>query len=358
MIVLSHFRPRLGAIAVSLALVAVSLTLTAVAAELVLRVAVTAPQPPVEGRFRFFDYHPRLGWDLVPNTQQRTTAPDFDVEVRVNVQGMRDDRPYDPVAPPGLQRIVVVGDSFAFGQGVEAHEGIAARMAAALERTEVLNLSVTGYGTDQQLLKLIDDGLSYQPDRVVVALFEGDVFRNTRTEQLGYPKPRFVLESDDRTLRLTNVPVPVPAPRLERDGGWGRRSALGHLVLPPMRSLLEHAGFGGAWPITEAIIGRFAEVCAEAGAELTVIVLPKDQAVEGSGLRKRLHLHTLGQVTAMLTRTGVDYLDLTAALASAWSADPTVPLYFALDGHWTPAGHQVAADAVADHLRRAPLQRP
>ncbi|MEW2915573.1 hypothetical protein AB1A64_00735 [Ruegeria sp. ANG10] len=45
---------------------------------------------------------------------------------------------------------------------------------------------------------------------------------------------------------------------------------------------------------------------------------------------------------------GMDYMDLTPALQEA-AADGTL-VYFLDDAHWTPEGHQVAAQAVLDHL--------
>ncbi len=176
----SRMRQRLAALAGGLGIALVTFTLMGLVVEAVLRHVVAAPNGTTAERHHFFAHHPRRGWDLVPNTEQRVNQTEFDIDVRINAQGMRDDRTYDLKPPTGVRRVVVVGDSFAFGHGVEVEEGVVARLAAHRPDTEVLNLAVTGYGADQQLLKLLDDGFAYRPTRVLVALFEGDVFRNTR----------------------------------------------------------------------------------------------------------------------------------------------------------------------------------
>lgn len=320
-------------------------------AELALRLLVPAEigTPTTDGDgFSFFAYDPELGWDLVPGTADRTRSDEFDVEVKINGQRMRSDREISPVALPGVRRLALIGDSFSFGQGVEVHEGFGERLAEALPNVELLNLAVTGYGTDQQLMKLEAQGWAFAPDLVLLGLFEGDVFRNDKLTQLGYPKPRYVLGENGR-LVLDNVPVP----RAPAAPGLLAGSRVAAIAGKPARSLVEHLGWGASWPVTEAILARLAAVCKERGVPLAVVVIPKDQAVLGSGLRRALHTRTLGLVGEMLDRLEVPYLDLTAALAAAIQSQPGTALYFPRDGHWTPAGHAVAAHALASWLPEA-----
>jgi len=339
-------RARLHGLAGRVGLAALSLGFSLLFAELALRLALPPPAVPEAGdawRYPFFAYHERLGWDLVPGAESELTLPEATVVVRINGQGLRSDRTYRMERSPGVRRIVVVGDSFTFGYGVENDEIYTAVLERLLDGTEVVNLGVTGYGTDQQLLKLLDQGLAFHPDQVLVGLFVGDVFRNARSEQLGYAKPRFELDGGE--LRLAGVPVPHRPP----PPGLARRSALGRLLLGRGRELVEHLGFGDAWPLTEAIVGRMRDACAAAGCGVRVVIIPKDQAVYGRGLRRRLHHHATARLAALLERQGVAYLDLTPALA-ARAGDER--LYFEHDGHWTAAGHRVAAEAIAAWLKR------
>jgi hypothetical protein len=66
-------------------------------------------------------------------------------------------------------------------------------------------MGCSGYGTDQSLLFLLEEGLKYQPDIVVYAFYGNDVDENGANISYGYPKPMFGLGSP---LRLMFTPVP------------------------------------------------------------------------------------------------------------------------------------------------------
>jgi hypothetical protein len=123
--------------------------------------------------------------------------------------------------PAGASRIVLLGDSQAWGYGVADDETIAAQLEARLAadapagpRPEVVNLGVSGYGTDQAFLKFLIDGLRYAPDEAVFVVFKNDLVENGVTRYWGVEKPRFFIEvQDGGGLCLGNVP-PRKAP------GW------------------------------------------------------------------------------------------------------------------------------------------
>lgn len=337
---LARAAPLLG----RLALAVISCGLALLIAEAGLRWML--PRPPAtsqaEARPGFIAHDPELGWRPVPGGRGVMRGAEFDVEVTVNRQGLRGPRTYSRRPATGRPRLVVLGDSFSFGHGVRHEENWITRLEGALAPAEVINLAVTGYGTDQQLLRLERVGLGLAPDIVVLALFEGNVFRNVRLEQVGYPKPRFEI-AEDGSLRLVGVPVPEAPP----PAAWHQRSALGRLILGRGGDLIEHLGYGEAWPVTEAILGRMKAASEGAGARLVVLVIPKDQAVHGKGLRRRLHQRTLARIAALLERAGIEYHDLTAPLMAAAEQR----LYFFTDGHWNASGHEVAAAAAARFLR-------
>lgn len=337
---------RAAALAGRLALAAISLGVALMVAELGLRLILPPAAAEADGqeeRPGFIAHDAELGWLPVAGGRGVMHGDEFDVTVTINEQGLRGPRTYPRARRPGIARIVVIGDSFSFGYGVRDEENWITRIEQALPATEVINLAVTGYGTDQQLLRLEADGFGWTPDLVVVALFEGNVFRNARLEQVGYPKPRFVIGKGG-ALELVGVPVPEsPAPP-----GLFARSALGRVLGGRGSELVEHLGFGEAWPVTRAILARMRSVSAAAGAELVALVIPKDQAVHGAGLRRTLHERTLLAIDRMLGDLAIPYLDLTPVLAAAGS---DTRLYFYGDGHWNAAGHAVAATAASDFLR-------
>ena len=289
-------------------------------------------------------HDPLLGWSLRPHVRARHRTSEYDVAVRVNAQGFRADREVPEVPPPGVTRVVAVGDSFTYGQGVEAHEAFPALLERALPATEVVNLGVAGYGTDQQLLMLQSRGLRFRPDAVVLGLYATNVFRNDDPVHGSFGKPVF-RRGPDGGLVLENVPVPAAgAAAVERETGPMERSAL----LSKIWYRLEYRGFGEVWEITEAILDRFAEVTREAGARLVVVVLPTEQAVYGGAVGRALQAQSLRQLEGILPEgEHVTVVDSTPALSAAREAGGE-RLYYPVDGHLTAAGHRVVAEQIAE----------
>jgi lysophospholipase L1-like esterase len=294
-------------------------------------------------------YHPELGWVLAPGARARHRTAEFDVMIETNADGQRESVDYRHERGPGSRRVVALGDSFGFGYGVEQSESYAERLDEELGATEVLNLGVMGYGVDQMLLMLRQRGLAYRPDVVLIGLFEGDVFRTARSYQLVYPKPRFRLDGDE--LRLTNVPVPELDPAARQRRPFPLRSLA--LLATRTRDLYEHLGYGEAWPLTERIVVAMRDAARESGASVLFVLIPKDRAIYDRGWRQRIHLRALAKMRELLERHGIPCVDLTPALRAAAGAAPSEPLYFAGDGHWTPAGHRVAAEAIRGPLESA-----
>lgn len=161
---------------------------------------------------QYATYHPTRGWTLKPDIKD---LPVFDGKIlNSNSKGVRGKTEYEYQRTPGKRRIVVLGDSFTFGEEVSDDETYSHDLESALRSTEVLNLGVQGYGHDQMLLYLREEGLKYHPDVVIVGFTYLDIYRNLWTF-FAYAKPKFRLVSD--SLKLTNVPVPTPDQVLARE---------------------------------------------------------------------------------------------------------------------------------------------
>lgn len=343
-----------------LLLLALSLGFVFLCGEIALRVLASGKPKPVasESGFTFFNHHPRLGWDLVPNATDRHKTAEFDVEIRIDARGLRSPRESAVAESAGAEsestrdgdvlRLTALGDSFTFGHGVEAREAWPAMLEAELGGVASSNLAVTGYGTDQQLLRFEERMTELRPDVVVLGLFAGNVFRNARFEQLGYAKPRFVEGREGLELRGVPVPETPPSPPASRLLGLVGRTAGG---------VLGHLGYGEAWTVTGGIIDRLATRCEEQGATLHVVILPKDQMVYGGGPRKKIHERMHRRLHGLLEERGVDYLDLTTALRTG-AEQGGERLYYPQDGHWTVAGHRVASRAIAQWLEPQIIRDP
>ncbi len=87
--------------------------------------------------------------------------------------------------PPDTFRILLLGDSYVEGLRVPLERTFGKVLEAELnagapagQRYEVVNAGVSGWGTDQQLLWLRNEGVKYQPDLVLLSFFPGNDFQN------------------------------------------------------------------------------------------------------------------------------------------------------------------------------------
>ncbi len=305
--------------------------------ELVARVFLPHWAPVSGERVGFWQYHPTLGWAHEPGQNGRLHHPDFDIAVAINSHGLRD-REY-PLERTSKKRMLVLGDSFGWGLGVELNERFSERIEAAHDEWEVINASVSGYGTDQELLYLRERGLGYAPDVVLLLLHENDFHNNSSAVEYWYAKPYFVVDGDTLSLRNTPVPGSSFKQRCNRFF-YGRTyvfsrmyAAVAHATREMRRSTwLRESGAGNGAGITHALIAEMNRECARASARLVVVSVPLSE-----GARVIIH--------SVCKSEGIPYL----SLGTAFTRDGRT-LTFEHDGHWTPQGHEVAADAVGDFL--------
>lgn len=98
--------------------------------------------------------------------------------VRRNAQGFRD-REFSAAPTPSTHRILAVGDSFTFGDGIPRVEDTWPRvlerlLAASGIAAEVLNLGVPGTNTSFQRRLLLEKGYRLQPERIVLGFVLND----------------------------------------------------------------------------------------------------------------------------------------------------------------------------------------
>jgi lysophospholipase L1-like esterase len=194
--------------------VGISCLLAILAAEAVARIAFPEWAPRTGRLASFWQHDPVYGWSHRPGQEGRFASWGFDTGVRINSHGFRGpETSFDK--PSGTRRIVVLGDSFVWGFGVEEADSFPALLQSALgPGNEVLNLGVSGYSTDQELLVYRNVGRRYQPDVVVLVVASNDFANNVLpVAYVVYGKP--VFRRTGGGLELTNQPVPL-APWPER----------------------------------------------------------------------------------------------------------------------------------------------
>jgi hypothetical protein len=168
-----------------------------------------------EIRFGFDRYDPSTGWRLQPDLRDLNV---FGGKIlNTNSRGFRGREEYASGRQANKTRILVLGDSFTFGEGVSDTETYSHDLQELMPSAEVINMGVHGCGHDQILLLLKEEGPRYEPSIVMLGFVEHDMERNLVGFR-DYAKPRFVV--DRGTLTLVGSPVPRPEEILRSD--WAR----------------------------------------------------------------------------------------------------------------------------------------
>jgi hypothetical protein len=135
--------------------------------------------------------------------------------IRTNSIGIRDDREFSPVRPEGLRRILLFGDSFTFGSGVDVENRYSNLIEQTMDNLEIMNFGLGSTGIDRQLLIYQYLAHSYESDLIMVNPYLNNAARCTGTfniyqdragKIIKKPKPYYTIEHDE--LVLHNVPVP------------------------------------------------------------------------------------------------------------------------------------------------------
>jgi hypothetical protein len=231
------------------------------------------PEPYVDNAILYRTTPGRL-YELRPGVDQ--VVGRNHVRIRINSAGLRDDREYPVPKPPGVRRLVVLGDSYMFAGKVPLQETFPKRLEARLNqgatasRYEVLNLAVPGYNSWQQRQSLEERGLAFEPDQVLVSFVLNDAV-----------PPAQLVPLDAR--------VPLPLRKLLKRFVTVQVLAAGVKRLPvllagqPFKGGSEAAllaeGTPGWESVQEALLGIQA-LAARAGAGLLVAVWPMMEGLD------------------------------------------------------------------------------
>jgi hypothetical protein len=287
-------------------------------------------------------YHPRYGWTNQPGYRSDARIP---FRVTINAQGLRAPRDYAAQPPEGVQRIAFFGDSMAFGEEVDDGETVPAFLERELAGSEVLNFGVHGYGLGQMLLRMEDEALRYQPDRIVLMLMLPEDLNRDRRPHFVHAKP--VFRAPDGELVVGNLPVPIASGQ-----PWLYRHSFAAAWLFARQQVWEAPGDGDAGAVARLLLQRLAKWVDAEGVPLTIVLITNAHDLQRMQ-KQPVHRQWLDSARALVTDTGLDVLDLSEFLEARWIVEGRA---LQMPGwHWSPRGNCLIAERIAGHLEgRAP----
>ncbi|MFH1467695.1 MAG: SGNH/GDSL hydrolase family protein [Pseudomonadota bacterium] len=285
--------------------------------------------------------NPYLLFEMAPGDRLEN-----DIHVAINRLGLRGPE-WSIEKPPGVRRIMAVGDSSVYGFGVHDGEVFTSRLDTALgDHVQVINAAVPGYSTYQTINLLQIRALALQPDLLVIGSIWSDnnfdsfvdadllaaysSFRNRRGRALKELLQRSaIFHLLDYKLRVLRQ---FPA---ERRVGWmvGRGEKIGKRRVP----IQEYA----------RNLETMVELAHEASAEVAFMVLPNREDILSAYASGAAWDPYRGVMLDTAERHGAPVLDLPSLFrGTGESADDL----FLDEMHPTAEGHAIWAAALQQLL--------
>jgi len=169
---------------------------------------------PITNIFR--DVGSPVGYTYRPN--YNGTA--FGVDLKTNSLGFRGPE-WALEKEEGIFRIILIGDSHAFGYGVSFKDTFGERLAAIVRQkdglnVEVLNMAVNGYNSHQELNVLQHYALRYHPDLLIVLPCSNDHEQVLSVDDDGYLNTSQGLHVQDYSVAKLNQKTLVWLSRYSR----------------------------------------------------------------------------------------------------------------------------------------------
>ncbi|MGH6900631.1 MAG: SGNH/GDSL hydrolase family protein [Geminicoccaceae bacterium] len=314
----------------------------------------------------------QLGHRLRPHARSSVTGPEFAVEYVHNGEGLRDQVRHPLPKPEGTTRILVLGDSFAYGAGSDYQESwpvlFERRLLADGYPVDVVKAGVPGYDTRTEALYLERIFADYDPDIVLLTFLPNDLFTNDPFETAGGG-----LDGDESPIRAvggkgSDLHSLILAKRLLMASDWlyvrlylmTRRQE--YFATPPTATLRRQI------EVTKALLERVQSFCEQNGRDLVVLSIPQQFQVLAPERDEALgvDVDAIDRVfAAFASEQGFTWFPALPKLRERYRAEGD-DLFFRFDGHLNNRGNRAVAaylaavvvERFADRLRHPPAPAP
>jgi len=127
-----------------------------------------------------------VGYKLSPDYSGLQSIYKKNININTNSKGLRDFREYD-YQKNNKTRILILGDSTSFGNGVELEDSYPELLRQNFnEEVEIINLGVPGYGINNEYLYYMNEGIKYNPDIVLLQFTLNDWGTHQISEDNGF----------------------------------------------------------------------------------------------------------------------------------------------------------------------------
>lgn len=317
-----------------------SLGVSLLAAELLVRARFGAPLrerlPLLQVRA-----NPARGWEMVPGEHYT-----YEQRVSINALGLR-----GPELGPKRtdeRRVLFLGDSLTYGQGVGDDETVPVALEQALERLQpehewtVVNGGHRAYGTEQELGLLLELGARIEPDVVVLGWYWNDVSERpiAATYESLRERGEFVFD--------TNGPLEGFA-RLRWHAAQVPRSSalvmLVHDLLSTKGDVYDPAVTEAGFARLPALLARLRDESVRLSALPLVALFPDAKRLLGSQDTRAYDV----RAAELARAAGLEVIELLPALEALFATSGRVPI-LPFDGHYDAEANRALGTYLAERL--------
>ncbi len=290
-----------------------------------------------------------IGYTLTPGFQGKETNDfrEYRIDVKISSQGFRD-REHNTITEKF--RILGLGDSFTFGEGVELKDTYLARLEEKLSgKADIIKAGVPGYNTAQEILLLKRLIPLYKPDLVILALIpqefarlktaytycQGYIVEAQKAAQLHLVCGR-LYGSRSKNPLIARIDVLIKhyyyTPQFLQSRFKDFRRRLKKQSCPPAAAQTPQEKFAK----TLELLKEYRDTCIAGGAKPVLLILPGEtedvRFLKNSAGNLKIPALSLLPHFEKLKNEGIAF-------------------HFRHDQHWNAAGHATCADALFDFIQ-------
>jgi len=293
-----------------------------------------------------------LDFKMTPNFIGKMVG-EYNTEIKINSKGLRD-REHEQTS--NKFRILALGDSFAFGQGVDINDAFLSIIEKQLD-VDIIKAGVPAYGQDNQLQYFITEGKNYDLDMIIIFYFlndnndnngltdrkvaYGDLVQKTRYETLSnfelFAYTKLFRTESLRLIRQAFSNIAAYFDRNERD------ASSEHMLF-----LKEKTKESEEWAKTETLFKEFKEITR---SKLLIVYVPDKKQIYPEEFNEYFGPNTdydnPNKVLKNIAETlDIPYIDVTKEMRDIKINN----LYFKYDPHFNENGHKLFATLVGNEL--------
>ncbi|MFQ5823660.1 MAG: SGNH/GDSL hydrolase family protein [bacterium] len=321
-----------------------------------------------------------LGMRYVPGTRWYFTNPEYTVEYSINEYGFRDNKEHPVPKPEGTIRVLLVGDSFTFGQGVNYDQTWPVIVEKRLQESgnhhiDLVKAGIQGMDTRSEFILIKRLLEKYECDVVVVGFLINDLYTNTLYGSDENEVKSITNSSDGRILEKKKESADSWFKTAKQVFVRNDRKSNFHLLTLARRLAIANskvycnlylaASNRRQWltiplppkpakklEITKSLFEKIAAYCHSLGKKLIVLSIPQqfqvlyfDQSMKSQDIDVRFYDRYFTKIAKQKNFDWITTLD--AFITSSYNKEE---LFYRLDGHLTLIGHQMVADVFLQEI--------